>query len=225
MSQFIKGITGFFKSLVAPQGIVAIIIVLLIIVAVAITKKKSNTGRGLSTRNVVAVGIGAALYGVLSIISIPIGPNTSFRLAIALLIIFGAIFGPTVGFLVGFIGNALNDAFSYGQVWWSWALLSATIGLFAGFLTLDKDFDVLAGKINKIHFAKLYAFAIVSLIVGCIFAFCGDVFLYGESAAKVLIQALIAALTDFAVIAVIGIPVTIAIAKLRQKNNNLELDE
>ena len=58
-------------------------------------------------------GIGVALYAVASMISINV----------ALLCIFGAIFGPVVGFLVGFIGHALNDAISYGSVWWSWVFM------------------------------------------------------------------------------------------------------
>ena len=58
-------------------------------------------------------GIGAALYVAASMISINV----------ALLCIFGAIFGPVVGFLVGFIGHALNDAISYGSVWWSWVFM------------------------------------------------------------------------------------------------------
>ena len=68
-------------------------------------------------------GIGAALYAAASMISINVGPSTSLRLAVALLCIFGAIFGPVVGFLVGFIGHALNDAISYGSVWWSWVFM------------------------------------------------------------------------------------------------------
>lgn len=77
----------------------------------------------LTTKHVVAIGIGAALYAAASMISINVAPNTSLRLAVALLCIFGAIFGPVVGFLVGFIGHALNDAISYGSVWWSWVFM------------------------------------------------------------------------------------------------------
>lgn len=55
----------------------------------------------LSTKSVVAVGIGAALYGTLSAVAIPVGPNTSFRLAVALLTIFGAMFWSPCGIPCG----------------------------------------------------------------------------------------------------------------------------
>lgn len=99
----------------------------------------------LTTKHVVAIGIGAALYAAASMISINVAPNTSLRLAVALLCIFGAIFGPVVGFLVGFIGHALNDAISYGSVWWSWVFMSGSIGLCTGFIVMKADFDVLKG--------------------------------------------------------------------------------
>ncbi|SMC22845.1 energy-coupling factor transport system substrate-specific component [Clostridium acidisoli DSM 12555] len=215
-----KFINNFFTSVVSWQGIVSIIIAIIASLIVFAKGRKS-----LSTRSVVAIGIGAALYGALSVISIPIGPNTSFRIAVALLPILGAIFGPIVGFLAGFIGHALNDAFTSGSVWWSWVFLSASIGLFTGFITFDKKFDVLSGKISKQHYIKLYVLAIVGMVVGNVIAYAGDVFFYGESSSKELLQVTLASVSNLIVIAVIGIPVTIAIAKSRSKNNNLELDK
>lgn len=215
-----KFINNFFTSVVSWQGIVSIIIAIIASLIIFAKGRKS-----LSTRSVVAIGIGAALYGALSVISIPIGPNTSFRIAVALLPILGAIFGPIVGFLAGFIGHALNDAFTSGSVWWSWVFLSASIGLFTGFITFDKKFDVLSGKISKQHYIKLYVLAIVGMVVGNVIAYVGDVFFYGESSSKELLQVTLASVSNLIVIAVIGIPVTIAIAKSRSKNNNLELDK
>ena len=118
---FMNGLSGFFESVITMQGIVAIVVAVVLCIIVALYNK--NKGRHMSTKTVVAIGIGAALYAALSAISVPIGPNTSFRIAIALLPIFGAFFGPTAGFLIGFIGHALNDAFMYGSVWWSWVFL------------------------------------------------------------------------------------------------------
>lgn len=215
-----KFINNFFTSVVSWQGIVSIIIAIIASLIIFAKGRKS-----LSTRSVVAIGIGAALYGALSVISIPIGPNTSFRIAVALLPILGAIFGPIVGFLAGFIGHALNDAFTSGSVWWSWVFLSASIGLFTGFITFDKKFDVLSGKISKQHYIKLYVLAIVGMVVGNVIAYVGDVFFYGESSSKELLQVTLASVSNLIIIAVIGIPVTIAIAKSRSKNNNLELDK
>jgi energy-coupling factor transport system substrate-specific component len=218
-----KFIKGFLSSLATKQGIIAIIVMLVIAVLFVIISKRKK-GKGLSTRDVVAIGIGAALYGALSVISLPIGPNTSFRIAFALLVVFGAIFGPVVGFLVGFIGHALNDALMYGSVWWSWVFLSAASGMFGGFVKWDSNFDILAGKISTRHYWQLYLYAIFGIIAGSVLAYAGDVYLYGEPAGKVWLQICLAGVSNFVVLAVVGIPVVIALAKLRSKNNNLEVD-
>ncbi len=219
----VEKFAGFFASLATREGIIAIVVVILVCAALVMAAKKK--GSSLSTRSVVAIGIGAALYGAVSAIAIPIGPDTSFRIAVALLVIFGAIFGPTVGFLVGFIGHALNDAFMYGSVWWSWVFLSAMMGLFGGLVALDDDFDVLAGKVTKKHYIKLYVYSFIGMLAGSIVAYFGDVFLYGEPAAKVWLQIILANISNFAVIAVVGIPVVIALAKMRGKGNGLRLED
>ena len=59
-----------------------------------------------SIRSVVATGIGAALFVVIGMISIPTPvPNTSIQLQYALQALFSVIFGPVVGFLTGFVGH------------------------------------------------------------------------------------------------------------------------
>lgn len=203
------------------QGIISIVFAAIIVIVLYFMSKKVELK--LTTKSVVAIGIGAALYGALSAISIPIGPNTSFRLAIALLPIFGAIFGPLVGFLVGFIGHALNDAVMWGSVWWSWVFLSAMLGLFGGLIKLDKSFDVQSGKIEKSHIIKMYAYAFVGMIAASGAAYAGDVLLYGEPAEKVWIQIVLASSTNLVVMAVIGIPAIVALAKRNKKNSNLEI--
>jgi energy-coupling factor transport system substrate-specific component len=176
----------------------------------------------LNTKSVVAIGIGAALYGVLSVVSIPIGPNTSLRIAIALLTIFGAYYGPLVGFLVGFIGHALNDAIMYGGVWWSWVMLSAMIGFSMGFITYDKKFSISHGDMNKSHIIKLYILAFVGMILAGFASFLGDVYLYGEPANKVWIQIIIATTSNFLVTAGLGIPTIAMITKRNGKFKNLK---
>lgn len=211
---------GFFSSIVTYQGIISLILVVL---ASFVLFKKGK--KGISTRDVVAIGIGAALYGALSYISIPIGPNTSFRIAVALLPIFGAIFGPIVGFLVGFIGHALNDALMNGSVWWSWVFLSAFMGMFGGLVTFDKNFDVLSGMIQKKHYIKMYIYALLGMLIGSLVAYGGDVFLYGEPAAKVWLQILLANISNLIVISILGIPVVILLGNMKGKNNNLDIEE
>lgn len=215
----------FLSSLGSLQGIVTVAAAVLIIVLFYLVSKNRRVFRKLTIRDVVAIGIGAALYGVLSFISIPIGPDCSFRLAIALLTIFGAIFGPLVGFLAGFIGHSLNDALTYGTVWWTWTFISASIGFFAGLLKLDGKFDVLGGKINKGHIVKLYILSFAGLIVGLVLAFIGDVTLYGSTVNKEWLQIGLVGGTDAVIIAVISVPVVIAIAKIRSRGNSLEKEK
>lgn len=217
-----KFLTGFLNSLVTKQGIISIVLVIIVAILFGLLGRKK--GQGLSTRDVVAIGIGAALYGALSMVSLPIGPNTSFRIAIALLVIFGAIYGPVVGFLVGFIGHALNDALMYGSVWWSWVFLSAAIGMFSGFVKFDSQFDIMSGRAAKKHYFQMYLYGILGILAGSILAYAGDVFLYGEPANKVWLQICLAGVSNFAVMAVVGIPVVIAFAKMRSKNSSLEVD-
>lgn len=176
----------------------------------------------LTTKHVVAIGIGAALYAAASMISINVGPSTSLRLAVALLCIFGAIFGPVVGFLVGFIGHALNDAISFGMVWWSWVFMSASIGMCIGLITMKADFDVLKGQITKVHIGLLYGYAILGAVVGSVLSYVGDVIIYGEPAGKVWFQIIMANVANLIVVAAIGIPVVIAITKLKGRTTELE---
>ena len=217
-----SGFSGFFQSLISKDGIVAVVVAVLLCVIVAFLNKKK--GRQMSTKTVVAIGVGAALYAALSAISIPVGPNTSFRIAIALLPIFGAFFGPATGFLIGFIGHALNDAFMYGGVWWSWVFLSAMMGFFGGFICFDKKFDPLNGVCTKVHIGLMYLWSLIGMFVGSVIAYLGDVYLYGEPAEKLFVQITLANISNLVVIAVIGIPAVILIAKSKAKNKGLKKD-
>ena len=53
-------------------------------------------------KDVVAIGVGAALFVVIAMIPIPApAPNTNIQLQYALQALFSVIFGPIVGFLMG----------------------------------------------------------------------------------------------------------------------------
>ena len=87
-----------------------------------------------STKTIVAIGIGTALFVILGrFASIPTGiPNTSIETNYAFLALISSIFGPIAGLFIGLIGHALKDAISYGSVWWSWVIVSAFVGLGIG---------------------------------------------------------------------------------------------
>lgn len=178
-----------------------------------------------STRNVVAIGIGAALYCVLSAVAIPVGPNTSLRIAVALLTIFGTLFGPIVGFFVGFVGHALNDMIMWGSVWFSWVFLSAVVGLFAGFITFDSSFSIENANLTRFHILKMYMYAVLGMIFAGLAAYVGDVYFYGEPPQKVMIQIAIASFTNFIVTAIMGIPTIIALVTTKKRYSNLKIKE
>ncbi len=176
----------------------------------------------ITTKTVVAIGIGAALYYILSYVAIPIGPNTSLKPAVAILTIIGAFFGPIAGLFSGFIGHALFDALSYGSVWWSWVALSAVLGLSQGLIFQSKTFSIKQGQCDKRHIVLMYIYTIVGIVLAGLVAYAGDVFLYGEPADKVWLQITLASLANFACVAVIGIPVVVTLAKMNKKNSGLE---
>ncbi|WP_312353642.1 ECF-type riboflavin transporter substrate-binding protein [Aminipila sp.] len=218
-----EGIKGLFSSIATTQGMVAVVIAVVLCTIILFFGKKF--GKPMSTKAVVAIGIGAALYAALSFIEIPIGPNTGLRLAIIVITIFGAFFGPTAGFLVGFIGHALHDAFFYGNVWWSWVFLSAMLGFFGGFVRMDRKFDPLNGICSKFNMASMYIWSAVGMFVGSLMAYFGDVYLYGEPAEKLFIQITLANISNLVVIFVVGIPAIALIAKSRSKNKELVKEE
>ena len=69
-------------------------------------------------KEVVATGIGTALFVALTEVQIPLGfiPNTALQPRAALLAFLAAVFGPVVGGIVGLLGHAIGDALFYGSV-------------------------------------------------------------------------------------------------------------
>ena len=85
-------------------------------------------------KEVVAIGIGTALFVVLTNVQVPfmIIPNTALQSRVAVLTFFSAVFGPIVGGAIGIIGHALGDALFYGSVWWSWVFPDGLFGIIVG---------------------------------------------------------------------------------------------
>ena len=101
-------------------------------------------------KEVVATGIGTALFIVLTEVQIPLGiiPNTSMQPRAAVMAFLAAVFGPVVGGIIGLLGHALGDALFYGGVWWSWVFPDAIFGILVGLFA--KSFEIKAGGFNKI---------------------------------------------------------------------------
>ncbi len=177
-----------------------------------------------STRTVVTIGVGAALYGATSWIGIPITVDTQIRPAIALLAIFGALFGPIVGFIAGFIGHVINDFITYGTVWWGWALGSGITAAFMGLIYLVKDFNPMDGEVKKKHFVQFFLYGVLGIFVSLVFSFLFDIYVMGEPNDKMVVQVIAAGAANLAVFIVLGLPAVWAFAKRNRNNTNLSVD-
>jgi hypothetical protein len=95
------------------------------------------------TREVVYMGLGAALYGVLSWVfnafPVPSVSLVSLRPTIVIPIFFGFAFGPVVGFFTGFAGNMLGDALTGWGVFPVWNVGNGLIGLIPGLVWVFRD--------------------------------------------------------------------------------------
>ena len=137
-------------------------------------------------KEVVATGIGTALFIVLTEVQIPLGiiPNTSMQPRAAVLAFLAAVFGPVVGGIIGLLGHALGDALFYGGVWWSWVFPDAIFGILVGLFA--KSFEIKAGGFNK---KKVVLFNVVQVVANAIawivVAPVLDILIYAEPAKKV----------------------------------------
>ncbi|QOD85514.1 ECF-type riboflavin transporter substrate-binding protein [Weissella viridescens] len=178
---------------------------------------------GLSTRSVVAVGIGTAVFIILfKFLAIPTGiANTQINVAQAWLSLIAAIFGPVVGGLVAFIGHALNDAISYGSIWWSWVIADGVFGVLiglAGKYLHFADGNFTTRKIIGFNLAQLVSNIVAWLVVAPL----GDILIYSEPAAKVFTQGGVSTLVNVISTAILGTAVLAIYNRTKVKKNSLE---
>ena len=177
-------------------------------------------------KEVVATGIGTALFVVLTNVQIPLGflPNTALQPRVALLAFFAAVFGPVVGGIVGLVGHALGDALFYGSVWWSWvfpdALFGIILGLFAAkYAIKDGGFD----KKNIIHFNVIQVIA--NIIAWIVVAPVLDILIYAEPANKVFAQGVGACIGNVIVAGVLGTLLAVGYTKIGGKSSSLTKED
>jgi len=179
----------------------------------------------LSTKMVVTVGIGAALYGVLGLVGIPIGPNVELKPAMLVLALFSIMFGPVIGFLVGAIGHFLTDLLAGWGLWWDWELSSGIIGFFIGLITLFKGFNFKYGKFRYYHMIIYTILAGGGSVVAYLFAGYMDVLLMGEAPTKILVQVVLITTTNVIIMVGFGVPIIVGIMKANNKHTNLVIEE
>jgi len=175
-------------------------------------------------KEVVATGIGAALFVVIGMVSIPTPvPNTSIQLQYAVQALFGVVFGPIVGFLTGFIGHALKDSIQSGNPWWTWILASGLFGLVVGLLKnyLRVAQGVFESRdIITFNVAQFVANALVWVVIAPL----GDILIYNEPSNKVFAQGVVATLANGLTVAVAGTILLIAYARTQTKSGSLKKD-
>lgn len=185
------------------------------------TKKKKKFG----IKEVVAIGIGTALFVVLTEVQIPIGiPNTSLQPRMAVLAFLAAIFGPVVGAFVGLLGHALGDALFYGSVWWSWVFPEAIVGIGIGLFA--KKFAVREGGFTTKNIVLFNVVQVIANAIAWIFlAPVLDILVYAEPANKVFLQGAFAFLGDILIIGILGSILLGVYSKVAGKSSSLQEEE
>ncbi len=176
-------------------------------------------------REVVAAGIGTALFAALTTVQIPTGiPNTSLQIRMAVLAFFSAIFGPAVGTIIGLIGHALGDAIFYNSVWWSWvfpeAVIGIAIGLFANKFAVREGGFAKKGNIVLFNVVQVIANAVAWILVAPVL----DIVIYSEPANKVFIQGAVAFATNAIMVGVLGTLLLVGYSKVSGNSSSLKAE-
>ena len=180
-----------------------------------------NNNKQLSIKNIVAIGIGAALFFVLGrFVAIPSPvPNTTINIQYGILSVFSIIYGPVVGILAGFIGHTLIDL-SWGSPWWSWIIASAVFGLVAGLA--KKSVNIESGNFGGKQIAAFNIFQVIGhLAAWVVVAPVLDILIYNEPVEKLFAQGAFAAVSNSVSTAIVGTIVLVAYAKTRTKEGSL----
>lgn len=174
-------------------------------------------------KEVVATGIGTALFVVLTQVQIPlvIVPNTALQVRAALLAFMSAVYGPWVGLIMGFLGHTLGDALFYGSVWWSWVFPDAVFGLIVGLFV--KKYAITEGgfavkQIVTFNIVQVVANAIAWILVAPVL----DIVIYAEPANKVFAQGALAFVANVIIIAILGTLLGVAYSKIGARSSSLK---
>lgn len=177
-------------------------------------------------RQVVAIGIGAALFVALTTVQIPVGfvPNVALQVRAAVLAFFAAVFGPVAGFAIGLIGHALGDALFYGSIWWSWVFPDAVFGLLVGLFA--KKYAVEEGSFGIkqcvfFNVVQLVANAVAWVLIAPVL----DILIYKEPSNKVFAQGAVAFVSNFAIVLILGSLLAWGYSKIKTKSGSLKTED
>ncbi len=174
------------------------------------------------TPTVVAVAIGAALFGVLmNYGSITVFTNTRLTTAMLVPVIVGGLFGALPAAVACFFGNVFADLLGGWGYWFDWSTGNAVLGFLVGMLPVyganikEGKFDIKHAAIFAVVavLANMLAFGVVTPIM--------TVLLYGGELTITFMQSFAATLSNITVLVVAGIPLLFALAKRYAKGTNL----
>ena len=177
-------------------------------------------------KEVVAIGIGTALFVALTEVQIPLGfiPNTALQPRAALMAFLAAVFGPVVGGIVGLLGHALGDALFYGSVWWSWVfpemVAGVAIGLFAKKFAI-KDGGFAVKEIILFNIVQIIANGLAWILVAPVL----DIVIYAEPAGKVFAQGAWAFLGNIIIVGILGTLLAVGYSKIGGKTSSLSRED
>lgn len=177
-------------------------------------------------KEVVAIGIGTALFVALTEVQIPLGfiPNTALQPRAALLAFMAAVFGPVVGGAIGLIGHALGDALFYGSIWWSWVFPDAVFGVIVGLFAAK--YAIKEGNFDKkaiIMFNVVQAAA--NVLAWIVVAPALDVLIYKEPLNKVVGQGIGACIGNVLIIGILGTLMAVGYSKVGAKSSSLKKED
>ena len=182
-----------------------------------------NVGKKLvgvwNTKTIVAVAIGAALFGVLmNYGGIPVFTNTSLTTAMVVPVVVGAMYGALPAAVAAGVGNVIADLIGGWGLWFDWSIGNFVAALFVGFgaYVLMSKFSTK----NVILYVVLcvlgngLAFGVVTPILTAIF--------YGSELNVTFLQAIYGSLSNILVEVVVGLPVLYLLSKRTAAHSNLE---
>ena len=169
-------------------------------------------------KHVVAMGIGTALFVVLTNVQIPVGfiPNTALQTRAAVLAFFSAI--------IGLIGHALGDAVFYGSVWWSWVFPDAVFGIIVGLFAAKykvKEGSFGGKEIGLFNIVQVVANALAWILVAPVL----DIVIYAEPVNKVFTQGVTAFVANVIIIGILGTLLLVAYSKVGAKSGSLSKED
>lgn len=179
-----------------------------------------------SVKTIVAIGIGAALFFVLSsYISIPTPiPNLKVSVHYPVIAVMAMLYGPLAGMLMGLIGHFLGDLVAGWGVWWSWIAGSAFFGFAMGWVGKkvrlnDGEFGVKGAVIFNV------SQAIAHLIAWGLIAPALDILIYNEPVEKIFLQGAVGSVSNIVSTAIVGTLLCVAYVAARPKKGSLTKDE